>query len=150
MQHIVTDRVAWSVCRSICLSIGLSLLWTWMGPRMCYIWCALVQLGEYDWTVRMRWRCGLFVKFLTPLVFVTALYSIFCIVHIYTCVGQFVFDLCLRVFMPLYLYVLLRWNKYKKEKSSVCWLSHTYKWTYGQLAHTAEAFHVVIIMVCPM
>ena len=31
--------------------------------------CTLAPAGEYDWTVHVRWRCGLFVKLLWPLVF---------------------------------------------------------------------------------
>ena len=37
---------------------------------MCYMGYTLVQLGEYDWTVRVRRRRGLFVKLFWPLVIV--------------------------------------------------------------------------------
>jgi len=80
MQPIVTDGVALSVCRFVCLSVGLLVDWSvchdrqpckngWTdqdavweldsgGPKQaCVRWeCILAPPGEYDWTVR---RCGL-------------------------------------------------------------------------------------------
>ena len=37
-------------------------MWTWLGPRKHVLdGCTLWPPGEYDWTVRMRQRCGLTV-----------------------------------------------------------------------------------------
>ena len=85
MRPIVTNEVAWwSVCRSVCLSLSWALQkgWTdrdavWVvdsgGPmEVCKLptgWgCTLSPPGEYDWDVDVRWRCGLFVRLLWPLV----------------------------------------------------------------------------------
>jgi len=80
MWPIVTDGVAWSVCRSVTImnpaktwtnqdNIWVE-LWTRMGPKeACVRWgCTLAQPGEYDWTVHVWRRCGLFVKLLWPLI----------------------------------------------------------------------------------
>jgi len=84
MQPIVTDRVAWSVGlfvglsqswalqkrlnRSRCL-LGWGFGWAKESSK-CYMGCTLAPPGEYDWTERVRWRCGLFVKLLWPLVII--------------------------------------------------------------------------------
>ena len=38
----------------------------WAQGRMCYMECILAPPGKYDSAVRVRWRCGLFVKLLCP------------------------------------------------------------------------------------
>jgi len=53
-------------------------LWTHMGPRNRR-GCTVAQPGEYFWTVRMRRRCGLFVKELWQL-------DAFIVVHLPTTV----------------------------------------------------------------
>jgi len=39
--------------------------------RMCYMECILAPPGKYDSAVRVRWRCGLFLKLLCPRVILT-------------------------------------------------------------------------------
>jgi len=89
MQPAITDGVAWSVGRSVChdrepckngwtdrdaeMPFGVR---TRVGPRK-YVLDGkmgmhidhLAPSGEYDWTVRVRRRCGFFVKLLWPLVY---------------------------------------------------------------------------------
>jgi len=83
MRPTVTDQVAWSIRLSVCLSVchdrepGKN---HWTGRHVWHIdsggsgeasirwgW-TLTPLGEYDWIVHVRRRCGLFVKLLWPLV----------------------------------------------------------------------------------
>ena len=72
MRPIVIDRVAWSVCRSVCLprswALQKQLNWSrfllgcglgWARGTKYYIGCTLTQPGEYEWTVRVRLRCDL-------------------------------------------------------------------------------------------
>jgi len=75
----LTDEVARSVCRSI----GLSRSWVlqkrlnrsrcrlgcelrWVKDAIIRWGCTLALPGEYDWTVRVRRRCSLYVKLLWP------------------------------------------------------------------------------------
>jgi len=62
---------------------------------MCYIGCTFAPPDEYDWTVRVRRRCGLFVKFLWPLVMVALCnradhYIYFFLLHEASCVTDIV------------------------------------------------------------
>ena len=82
MRPIVTDRVAWSVGLSVCLTVvnpaktaepieTPSEVWTQVGQRKHVLYtqgCTLALPGEYEWTVHVRRRCGFFVKLLWPLV----------------------------------------------------------------------------------
>jgi len=66
MLHIVTDRVAWSVCRSVChdrelCKNGLTdrdAVWVVDSGRWA-MGSTLVPPDEYDWTVHVRQRCDL-------------------------------------------------------------------------------------------
>jgi len=80
MRPVITDGVAWSVCRSVCRSVchnhePCKSRWTdrhvvWVvdsgEPReACVRWgCTLAQPGKYDWTVHVRRQCGPFVRLL--------------------------------------------------------------------------------------
>jgi len=70
MRPIVTDRVALSVCRSVCHSsepcknrwTDRDAVWDLSGgpKETCIRWCCtLAPPGEYHWTVHVRRRCGL-------------------------------------------------------------------------------------------
>jgi len=76
MRPVVTDRVAWSVGRSVTLVSHAKMaqriempfgLWTRVA-------CTLAPPGEYHWTVHARRRCGLFVKYFDHLFIVTCLF----------------------------------------------------------------------------
>jgi len=83
MRPIATDRVAWSVGLSVCHDrepcknryTDRDAVWgvDSGGPKEAYIrrGCTLAPPCEYGWTVHVRWRCGLFVKFLRPLCLVS-------------------------------------------------------------------------------
>jgi len=79
MRHSVTEEVAW--CLWVCLSRSWAVqktaepikmtfgMWTWVGPRKQVLdGVYIVPPSEYDWTIHIRRRSGLFVKLLGPLV----------------------------------------------------------------------------------
>jgi len=61
-------------------------IYTRMGPRNHVlrddVRCTLSQPGEYQWTVHVRWRCGLLSNYFDHLLFITILYASLSMIYI--------------------------------------------------------------------